>query len=462
MLKKLGRIFFLIFILTSCSYFQPIKVRKPKLPSKFTQFSFKTKKTFCRKWWKELKDPFLWNLIEVGIKNNQNVKILKFKIKELMALARIEKSKWLPTINLKGTGEKVHYESRSPFMRYIPQETYTLGIAASYEIDLWQKIKNSYKSAIYRIFSAEWEKRALELSISAQIATSYYKLRYLKAKMTLVEKEIKIHKKLLKLLKLRFDKGIIPLSKVKKEKLVFLQRKEVLENLKKQIQAVKASLSILLGKYKLDFPIEAGLPQKLPLLPEYIPSSLLKRRPDIKEVEYEIKSANSEYLSFLAKRFPNINLTIFAGTQSLELKDVFLKENFFWKLAFETSLTIFDYGRLKAQSEAQKWKVKELAEKYARTVLNAFWEVRKGITNEFYLKNIINYKYKELKEAESLLKFTQERFKKGLTSLEDLLNAQLQFLDLKGTLLDAQYAFIENRIFIYRSLGGGTTICQKN
>ena len=112
-------------------------------------------------------------------------------------------------------------------------------------------------------------------------------------------------------------------------------------------------------------------------------------------------------------------------------------------------------------AEEKKWEGKEAASKYAKTVLNAFWEVEKALASEEELKTNLSLRKKALQLKKELVKIVQERYEKGLVDMLELLKAKISLYEAKEGLLDVQYALIENRIFLYRALGGGTEKCQK-
>jgi multidrug efflux system outer membrane protein len=410
-----------ILLLSSCSIFKPVEVKPPHLPESFGHHPGikMVKQESCGPWWKELKDRQLDSLIAKALGDNYDLKIASFKIKELIASSRITRSAKLPSLNLTNTGELTWFKKLPPKQEKNPQESYTLGLAASYEVDLWRKIENSHKASLYRVLSAEWNKKALEMSIFAEVATSYYRMKYLCQKIHLLEKELKLWRLFLKVLKLRYEKGLLDLSQIKETKITLLEKQAFLSSLKKEYYSTKSSLGLLLGSFKIP-EINGTLPQNLPPLPSCMPSDLLKRRPDIIEVEYEIKALNCEYLSRLAQRFPQISLTGFGGSESSELKDLFSSANFLWKLAFETTVPIFNYGKLKAMAEEKKWEVKEAASKYAKTVLNAFWEVEKALASEEELKTNLSLRKKALQLKKELVKIVQERYEKGLVDMLEL------------------------------------------
>ncbi len=466
-MKKLPFILVVVLFLSSCSFFHPVKIKKISLPGKFPSHpGAKFSKTeLCRPWWEEFGDSNLNNLILQALKNNKDLEILSFKIKELNALSKIERSAKLPHLDLSSTGEltwfnKTPHSTGHEQTIKNPEEAYTLQLTTSYEVDLWKKITNSYKSALYKTFSAEWNKKALEISISAEVANYYYKIAYLSKKISILKNEIKLHKKFFKIMKSRYKKGLVELSSIKEAKITTLEKEYLLTTLKKELYTTRTKLGILLGTFKLPH-LAPQLPSKLPPIPSYLPSDLLKNRPDIIEVEYEIKALNCEYLSRLAQRFPKISLTGAGGSKSTELKELFSSSNFLWKLAFETAFPIFNYGKLKAMAEEKKWEVKEAAAKYAKTVLNAFWEVEEALANEKLLKTALALKKESLKLRKELLDIAQKRYEKGLLDLNELLKRKISFLQAKEELVDARYALITNRIFLYKALGGGIQKCPK-
>ena len=463
-------LFIFFFFLTSCGLFKnkSVNIEKPELPSEFPSYNnsqVKRIKTLCHPWWEEFEDPKLNNLISQVLKNNNDLQILSLKIEQLKLLAKIKKAELFPNLNLQAQGDFTWFkEPKSPNPQIKAdnlQEKYSITLLTSYEIDIWQKISNARKSAIYKLISAKWNKKALEITLSSQTAINYYKIAYLRKKIKLVEKEIALQEKILAILKLRYSSGLIDIIPVKEMENAIALKKAYLLSLKNELYTTQTKMALLTGKYEIE-ELNPKLPEFLPALPKYLPSDLLKNRPDIIAVEYEIKSANCEYLSALAQRFPTISLTGMGGLQNPEIKELFSSSSLFWNLSVGIFYPIFNYGKLKNLSEEKKLEVKQLAKKYAQTVLNAFWEVETALSREKELIKILNQKKKELKIKRELLAIQKQRFAMGLSDAIKVLNTQIAVLQTKESLLDVIYNLIQNRIFLYKALGGGITQCQKD
>ncbi len=468
------------FLFVSCSSQKTVTPPKLFLPKTFPHFKSNLKEKLCERWWRELKDPLLNQLISQALKNNYDIKLAAERILQMEAISQQQRALKFPTLGLNFSGEFTYLKSlqSSPYFSFLGSSTsmfpgssfsdriqkyYNMGLAAAYEPDLWGRIHSVHKASERRVISARWGKKLVEISIAAEVSNKYLELRFLKTRLNIVQREKEILKKEISFLKKRYQAGEIPISQLKQKKILYLKICALETQLKKDYEITKQALAVLLGSFReiKDY-IKKGLPKVPNRLPAGIPADLLKRRPDIKMVEAELQAAHEEYLSALAERFPQISLTGTLGTASSALKDLFSADSFLWKLALGTGINIFDAGRIKARAQAAKAVEKEIAVKYARTVLNAFWEVERALVTEEKLRKILEIQKKIYQESIDLKNITEKRYVAGISNFIALLEAKFNCLQAEENLLQTQFLLLTNRIFLYRALGGGTKKCQIN
>ena len=472
----------LSFLLLCVACSSPRSFDNPKLnlPTRFKHLKGPTLNWNCATWWKDFNDPELNFLISQALKKNYDIRLASEKIIEMQGFLRQMYARRFPWLSLSGEASTIHFNTSSgtnpaitmggvPGSMPIPSTTpknhieeYNFSLMASYEVDFWKKLSSAEKSAKWRLIAVEWNRETIINTLIAEVATQYFKYIYLTNKLNLIKKRSKLLKKELNFLESRYKKGEISAVLLKRKRIEYLKTLSLLPVLEREQQTTVQVLSVLIGDFKeVKVKSKKCFPEKLSPLPNYMPSDLLKRRPDIKRAESMLKSAYAGYLSAWAERFPSFSLTASAGLISSEFKEFLSGDNVFWRLAAGITAPIFNVGFLKAKEKTAYSQYKQAEIEYAKTVLNAFWEVERCLLNEEKLKKELKIKEKLLSETKGLLNYIKERYKKGISTVIDVIEAKLGLIDAKIAVLDVKFALLTNRISLYRALGGGTKLCKE-
>ena len=471
-----------LFLCVACSPPQPFNSPKLDLPKKFKYYNNFTSQWNCSYWWKDFNDPELDFLISQALKKNYDLRLISEKIIEVQQIFRQARARRFPWLSLSGEASTIHFNTSSgsssafttgvlpgaiPTMPSTSSkdhiEEYNLSLMASYEIDFWNKLSSAEKAAKWSLIATKWNREIVVNTLTAEVATQYFKYIYLTKKLKLLKERLKLLKKELNFLKSRYTKGEISAILLKRKKIEYLKILSTIPVLEKEQEATLQILSVLIGSFK-EVKIKnknKDLPETLVDLPDYMPSDLLKRRPDVKKTEALLRSAYAGYASAWAERFPSFSLTAGGGFISSEFKNFLSGDNLFWRLAAGITAPIFNAGFFKAKTKAAYSKYKQAEIEYAKTVLNAFWEVERCLLNEEKLKNELKVKKKLFYETEDLAKCVKLRYEKGVATIIDVIEAEISVIDAKISLLDVKFALLTNRIALYRALGGGTKLCKE-
>jgi multidrug efflux system outer membrane protein len=493
MKQKIKNLFLLISLLTLVSCVKPPEHQVPKFsfPSNFYYLGNNTKEWNCRAWWKEFRDPVLEKLIDQALKNNYDLRLASEKILQMQAMVAQMRARRFPWLSISSEASTLHFESSQSVMvggsipsttsnsGYISSstsnlnratfstsksdhiESYNLSLMASYEVDFWKKLSSAEKAARWQLLATKWNRLTVINTLTAETALKYFQFQYLTAKLRVLKERVNLLDEEVKVLEERYKRGEIPLIQLKQKKFLYYRTLSLIPRLEKEKEVVRQSLSILLGTFKeVDLKEKGKLPELSERLPAFLPSDLLKRRPDIKSAEALLYSYHAQYASVLAERFPKITLTGSLGFMSDELEDFLSGDNFFWKLAAGITTPLFNAGYLKAKAKSAKSQYKQAVIQYAKTVLNAFWEVERCLLTEEKLRKELKVKRKLYQEAEDFERLMEERYRKGVVDLLTLLEAKLNLLQVEDELLEIKFSLLSNRISLYRALGGGTELCE--
>jgi len=482
-------LFTISLFLISCGGSSELKKTSIKLPSHFSYSAKVQRKNWsCKEWWKEFKDPFLNKLIVKVLKNNYDIRLASEKILEMKAMVAQVRARRFPWFSVSGEASTIHFEPQSSSSAALTMsmpgtasassppspsssfttssssskdhiETYELSLMASYEVDLWKKLSSAEKSVRWKLLATKWNQQTVINTLTAETALKYFQTLYFIQKISFLKKKLSILKNQVNVLNERYKIGEIPYLKLKETEVRYYQLLSALPELEKEKEISLQALSILAGSFSTLKLQKRELPEITPGLPPFLPSDLLKRRPDVMFAEAMLKSAEQNFYSVKAERFPKITLTGSLGFMSTELKDLFSGDNFLWKLSAGITAPIFNAGYFKARTEMAKSQYRQALITYAKTVLNAFWDVEKCLLLEEKLKKEYETKKKLFKETQKIYEFVKKRYSRGISDYLDLLNTELNLINAKEGLLDVRFKLLANRISIYRALGGGTELC---
>ena len=301
------------------------------------------------KWWDVFQDPELRALIRTALKNNYDVRIAATRVLEAQAQLGITRADQLPSLSAGGNVTSV----QNPQLGPIPAYELTQGeVAASagWNLDFWGKYRRATEAARANLLANEWAQKEVMATLVANLATSYFQLRQLDLELEISRRTLNSRNDSLQLTRTLEQHGINSMLDVRQsEQLVYTAATEI-PDFERQIAQQENAISILLGKNPGDVPRGLKLTDQphAPQVPLGLPSSLLERRPDIREAEANLIAANAQIGVARAAYFPQISLTGIAGYESPALTDLFTGPAGVWSLAASLTQPIFEGGRLKS------------------------------------------------------------------------------------------------------------------
>lgn len=448
-------------ILIGCGIFSSCKIGQPyrspeiiDIPQMFESDGLKIERTSDVGWSTLYTDTVLQLLINKALGNNRDVKIAIAKIREMQANKRISFAGLFPEIGAEVAGQKEFLNYGGGDKKYTPELRANLNIA--WELDLWGNLRWENDVAVAAYLQTVEAQRALRLSLIAEVAETYFELRALDRKLIIVRQTLEARRQGVHFAKIRYEGGLtseIPYQ----QSLVELARTETLiPGLENDIKLKENDLSVLVGEFPSGL-IPRGedinqlnVPQNLPV---DIPSSVLKRRPDVLLAEQKLIEANAKVGIAFTDRFPVLRLTGRVGGENSELTD-FLKSPT-WFISGMLMGPVFNMGKNKARYEAEKAVYEQELYRYEKTILAVFKEVN-GAINTFR-------KMKEVRSSNEALYFSTKayydlarlQYLNGYVNFMDVLDSQRQLFDAELALNDAILNELSSVVFLYKALGGG-------
>lgn len=444
-----------IFLVLACTPIKRQQVRVP-VPERFLNSSGQpTRGVSFTEWWKGFHDERLNRLIEDSLQYNHDIKAAAERLLQARASLGATHSLRFPTLNLNISASRQRQKTTAVTTH---TNTFNINLVASYEADLWGKYSSEEKRAIANLEALKQHQRLVIQSVISEVVNLYVHAKTLKDMLQIRQEYIRNARENLQIIKQRFTLGRASYLEVLQAESTLNDALSRIEPLKRQLKDTLYKLSILTGKYPEEIPLSGSLVsvyvEKLGPVPEGLPSELLKTRPDILASSLKAEEAFQALKVARAKRFPSIVLTATGGYASSELKDLFKPDSLFWQLSAGILQPIFDAGRLKAQEDAAMAAYREALINYAKTVLQAFYEVEKALA---YRKSLHEERAQILELVKNLERTYQtalDRYNLGLTDLTTVLTIQRQLYSARIQLLQTEESIITNRVFLYRALGG--------
>lgn len=424
------------------------------LPDQLTDLGQKDSLSIAdMKWWEIYTDTTLHTLIRKTLIHNKDLKIAAAKVKELAAMKRIDYAKLFPQIDGKIYTEKEaeNYGGES----YSSDISYEAKTIASWEIDLWGNLRWAKDKSIAQFLSGIESQRALQMSIIAEVAQSYFELTALDNELAIVKQTLEARKEGMRLAKIRFEGGLTSETSYQQAQVEFARTATLIPDLERNISLKENEIAFLAGEYPYKIQ-RAILPENIKLpetLPIGLPSHLLERRPDVRKAEQELIAANAAVGIAYTNRFPRLTLTAHYGLESDELSNVLQSPYHFLSGSLLTPL--FAMGKNRAILKAQKSVYEQACYSYEKTVLTAFKDVRNAIVDFNKIKDIYESRLKLEQAARINVELSQLQYINGVIGYLDVLDAQRGYFDaqigLSNAIRDKQISLIQ----LYKALGGG-------
>ena len=408
-------------------------------------------------WWEVFGDPDL-NVLEVqAVQANQSLQIALARLSRARAIARLPQADLLPTLDLNPSYD--HFQrALSSFggAGSITNDQFSIPFDLSYEVDLWGKVRRSFEASRAEAQASQAAYETIVLSVTAEIARTYFLLRALDAELDTLRKTVDLRREAEHLIRQRFDAGLVnqlDMARVTAE----VKTAEVESfGVERQRAELEHALAVLCGRAASDFVVAVGSPEvEPPEVPAGIPSRVLERRPDVAEAERLMAAANARIGVAQAAAFPVLTLTGSAGWQSAKLENVITADSAVWSLGPSLSIPLFAGGRSKANVEAAKATYDQAIADYRQRVLVAFQEVEDALAAGRLLSRQQQAQLGVVEASRQAATLSLERFTQGLSSFLDVVDAERARLDAQRRAAQIRGQRMAATILLIKALGGG-------
>jgi len=405
-------------------------------------------------WWEFFTDDPLRNIIGRTLENNRDMLKAMARVEEMRSLYGIEKANMYPELTgLVGANHETN-DYHGAGTKKDPE--YDLKVSVGWEINLWGALTWAKRQGKAKYIATVEDMRAMRMTLISEVAMAYFRLIALDNELEIVRQTLKTRSEALEQARIRFEGGLISETVYQQAKVEYATTASLVPSLESSITKARNAITLLMGEYpgeeieRSTLYLYENLPDKLPV---GVPSSLLRRRPDLRAAEQELEAAKANVGLSYANRFPNLRITLTGGLENDELSS-FFKSPFSY-IGGTITGPIFDFGRKKKKYEASKAAYDQARYAYEQSVITAFTEVNNAVTDYRKVHETALLKSELCDAAVKYVQLAHVQYRGGSLNYLDVLDAQRRYFDarigLSNALRDEYLAIVQ----LYKVLGGG-------
>ncbi|WP_255493559.1 efflux transporter outer membrane subunit [Myroides sp. WP-1] len=427
------------------------------------------------KWRDFFQDEQLTDLIDKGLTHNFDMQNAIKNLEIAGQQTKQAKLEWLPSLGLEagsvayqyrsenyyGTPSSNYYKNKGeepPTNMYVNSAQYTSGLALSWEIDIWGKIRSQTAEQLARFLQTAEAKKAIQTELIAKIAQGYYNLLLLDAQMEVAQTNYELTKNTLKIVELQRDAGQITSLAITQTRNQMLVAKALIPSLKQQIAIQENALSLLTGQLPTSIVREVKLTEvkQQELGGTGLPLALLQYRPDVQMAELELKAKNAAVGVAQTARYPSLTINLEGGVNSMLGENWFnIPGSLFGSLIGKVTNPIFNKRKLKTAFEVAKIEREKSEIDFQKTVYTAVTEVTDALVNLKTSQDQIEIADEQVTNARLGVKQSNLLFNSGYATYIEVINAQKNMLDNEINLNKLKLNKLQYGVQLYKSLGGG-------
>ena len=409
-------------------------------------------------WWQVFQDPQLQELIRTALRQNYDLQLAAERINAARAQVAISRSRLFPQVqgNSDFSGGKEHnFQTKSNFL--------LLTADAAFQLDFFGRLRRATEASRAELLATEDARQTVILTLVSDVAGAYFALLQLDLQLEITRETVKTQQDSVKLTNLRVEHGVATRLDVLQAQQVLDSANAQIPDLERRIAQEENAISILLGNYPQAVPrgrplVEQPLP---PEVPPGMPSSLIERRPDIREAEQVLVSANAQIGVAKAQFFPQIALTGSGGGsfgRSSAFSSLMSSQVGIWSYGAQMSQPIFTGGALRGNLRAAESQHQQALISYRQTIQRAFGDVSDALIGYEKLHQVRIRQEDTVRDLQESVRLSDMRYKGGTTTYLEVLDGQRSLFSAELTLAEARGTESQSLVQLYRALGGG---CQQ-
>ncbi len=411
-------------------------------------------------WWKQFQDPVLDALIREALLNNKDIRLAAANVEKAAGVLTQTRSSLFPQVDYSGSGAKqrASEEGATPVPSSVtnPQTTYQLLANASWEIDLWGRIRRLSEAAQADLLATEEAKRGIILSLVSSVASSYIQLLGLDMQLMIARRTLATYAESVRIFELQFRYGQVSQMNLEQARTQYETAAGTIPQIESQISQAENALSILLGRNPGPIQRDRTIFElTIPTVPAGLPSDILVNRPDIRQAEQNLIAANAQIGAARALYYPTISLTGAFGVSSADLSNLFNGSARVWSYAGSVTGPIFTAGGISGQVKQAEAGRKASLITYEASIQSAFADVENALIAREKLTEQLRAQERLVKASKAYARLAMLQYQGGYSAYLTVLSAQQQLFPAE--LNQAQYlaSAFTSYVNLYKAMGGG-------
>jgi NodT family efflux transporter outer membrane factor (OMF) lipoprotein len=431
--------------------------------------------TALASWWSSFGDPALDKLVNRAIAQNLDVEAAAARIREARAREIMAGAAALPQVDAQGSASRQRISENAipippgtggngnsgsfglPGSEF---STFRVGFDASWEIDLFGKTRRSVEAARARTGAAIWNRRDVQVSVAGEVADAYLTLRTLQQRIATAQAEVARQQRSLQLVRARVRGGLVTGQDLAQQQSQLSTAEAAIPPLKAQADAQIHALGALTGETPEALIAELSPSAALPVAPSVpagLPSDLLRRRPDIRQAEQNLHAATADIGVATADLYPSFSLSAAPALVSTALAALLKWGSRSYTASAAVDWPIFNGGRTRANITVTRAQQEQALIAYRKTILTALRDVEDALSNiDNDRRQIISLDAAQ-RTAARAEDIARSRYRGGLVTYSDVLQAQASRISLDNQLIQARGSLARDSVALFKALGGGWT-----
>lgn len=403
-------------------------------------------------WWELFDDPVLDGLVSQVQFSNQNVAAAVAAYDQARALTREQRASLFPQVNLDASATRSGNSNGA-------SNSFRSNIGVSWAPDVFGRLRLGVDSASYNEQALLADLANARLAAQGELATNYFGLRLTDVERALDEETIAGYERTLRITRNRYEAGVVARTDVLQAETQLASTRADLVGLERTRAQYEHAIAVLVGKAPANFSLarDAKWSVKVPGIPAELPSTLLQRRPDVAAAERQVAQANAQIGVARAGFFPSFGLTGSIGRSAASIGDLFKASSLVWSLGLSMTQMLFDAGATQAKVDASHAAMEQAAAKYRQTALAAFQNVEDQLVALRVLREQQVFRQDAARAANLVEQQTLNRYEAGQINYTDVVTAQVNALNARRSLVQAEINRQLAAVSLIQALGGGWT-----
>jgi len=411
------------------------------------------------RWWDAFGDPELSSLVARAAAANLDLREAVARVAEAQALYGAVASARFPSLDAEGDAFRQRQSVNALFPGGDEGSLYQIGVSASWEVDLFGRVRRSVEAADATVEASEDDRRAVLVAVLAEVARAYVDARTLQRRLAVARENLESQGQIVELTRIRFEGGIASSLDVAQAESVLAATRTAIPPFEAALAQQFNRLSVLLGQNPGGVATELAPPAPIPDPPAELtvalPADVVRQRPDVRRAERELAAQTARIGVAAADLYPRLTLLGTFGFDATQVADLFQGPSRSYSVGPSLRWNVFDAGRIRSLIRTEEARTAQALARYEQTILLAFEEVENALVAFARLRDEQQATGDAIRAATTSLDLSTALYKDGLVDFQNVLDAQRTVLQFQDQLARVDGGIVQSLVQLYRSLGGG-------